>query len=106
MIIINDNRTEAVRAADIVHISQGDNKTIVAWSILAVSRKEPDIFLGRYDSTEAAGIAFRMLIEALREQDDDIFFMPERNDPALKVNTAKTASVLSYRQGKTNGKNH
>lgn len=106
MLIINDNKSEAVRAEDIVHISQGDNKTIVAWSILAVNRKEPDIFLGRYDSSESAGIAFRLLIDAMQNAEKDVFYMPHKDDAQVKVNTAKSASILSYRQGKTNGKNH
>lgn len=106
MLIVNSAKTECVRSSDLVHLSQGDNCCVVAWSILAHGGKTPDIFLGRYDNPETAGIAFRMLIDAIAEDRSEVFYMPEKNDPAFKINTQKHASGLSYRQGKTNGKNH
>jgi len=105
MLIVNENRTEVFRASDIVHISQGENGCIVGWSILAHNSKQPDLYFGRYDSPEAAGIALRCLIDAM-VSDVDLFQMPSKNDSVVSVNTAKSASGLSYRQGKTNGKNH
>ena len=105
MLIVNDNRTEVVRAEDIVHIMQGDNRRIVARTILCKDSPKPDVFLGSYESSEQAGIALNMLLEAMLDG-RDVFFMPVSTDPALKVNTHKSTGGLSYRQGKTNGKNH
>lgn len=104
MLIVNANRTEVFRASDIVHISQGDNCCIVGWSVLAQNSKQPDLFFGRYDSPESAGRALSFLIKAI-VSDNELYFMPIKDDPAIAVNTAKSASVLSYRQGKTNRKN-
>ena len=106
MLIINDRRDEAVRSEDIVHISQGTNCAVVAWTILCRNSKEPDIFLGRYESPEQAGKAFNQLVDALVMGDDILFRMPRRDDPGMKVDSVSRSSGLAYRQGKTNGKNH